>query len=88
MKKISIMLCALFVSLLTACTDTCGFMHGDPNTTYTWSYTNNGVTSAGEFTTNEYGQATFDVPEDTNCNNLKIDKKADDGEFQSVVNAN
>jgi hypothetical protein len=49
-------------------------MHGDPNTTYEWSYTNNGQTSAGEFTTNEYGQASFDVPEDVDCNKLEITK--------------
>ena len=73
MKKI-IMLCAL-VACLTACTDACGFRNGDPNTTYTWSYTTNGPTSSGEFTSNEYGQAAFDVPEDTDCNKVEVKKK-------------
>ena len=64
-KKILVVLCALAVCLLTACDDFCGFSHGDANTTYKWSYSNNGTTSSGEFDTNEYAQASFDVPEGT-----------------------
>ena len=73
MKKIWL-LCALVICL-TACDDVCGFKEGDPNTTYTWTYINNGTTSSGEFTTNEYGQAAFDVPDGTECNKLEIKKK-------------
>lgn len=58
-----------------ACDDFCGFSHGEPHTRYKWSYTNNnGTTSSGEFDTNEYGQATFDVPEDTDCNRVEVKK--------------
>jgi hypothetical protein len=77
MKKIVVMLCALIVCLLSACAD-CGFSHGNPSTTYKWSYDNNGTTSSGEFTTNEYGQATFEVPDGTDCNKVTV-KEKDDG---------
>jgi hypothetical protein len=77
MKKINLIVCALVVCLLSACIDTCGFTHGEPNTSYTWSYTNNGTTSSGSFTTNEYGQGTFDVPEGTDCG--KVDLKVNGG---------
>jgi hypothetical protein len=59
MKMTNVVLCVLVACLLTACDEFCGFTHGDPDTTYKWSYTNNGTTSSGEFTTNEYGQANF-----------------------------
>jgi hypothetical protein len=77
MKKINLIVCALAVCLLSACLDVCGFTQGDPNTSYTWSYSNNGTTSSGSFTTNQYGQASFDVPEGTDCN--KLDLKVNGG---------
>jgi len=49
------------------------------NTTYTWSYANNGTHSSGEFTTNEYGQASFEVPEDTDCSKVDVKVKGDGG---------
>jgi len=74
MKK-TVMLCASVAFLITAC-DFCGFTQGDPNTTYTWSYTAaNGTKSSGEFTTNEGGQASFDVPEGTDCQRVDVKKK-------------
>jgi hypothetical protein len=76
MKKI-VILCAFVAFLITAC-DFCGFSHGNPSTTYKWSYDNNGTTSSGEFTTDEYGQASFDVPEGTDCNRVTVNAK-DDG---------
>jgi hypothetical protein len=84
MKKIKVILCALALCLYASCIDTCGFSGGEPNTTYTWSYTNNGVTSAGEFTTNDYGQASFDVPEDVECNRVEL-KKLDGGNALPVA---
>jgi hypothetical protein len=75
MKKIIVVLCALGVCLLTACVDVCGFNQGDANTTYTWSYSNNGTTGSGEFTTNEYGQASIEVPEGTDCGKVTIKQK-------------
>lgn len=75
MKKINVVLCVLVTCLLTACEEYCGFTRGDPNTTYKWSYSNNGTTSSGEFTTNEYGQASFEVPDDTDCNKVELKKK-------------
>lgn len=75
MKKASVMLCAFVACLLTSCTDTCGFGDGKANTTYTWSYSKNGTTSSGEFTTNEYGQGSFEVPEDTDCNKVTLKEK-------------
>jgi hypothetical protein len=74
MKRIKVLVCAFAAGLLVACND-CGFSHGDANTTYTWSYNNNGTTSSGEFTTNEYGQATFEVPDNTDCNKVEVKKK-------------
>lgn len=74
MKKIKVMLCALVLCLLNACVDACG-LNGDANTTYTWSYSNNGTTGSGEFTTNEYGQASFDVPDGTDCSKVNVQKK-------------
>jgi hypothetical protein len=44
MKKILVMLCAIVVCLFAACVNVCGFPDGDANTTYTWSYSNNGTT--------------------------------------------
>jgi hypothetical protein len=76
MKKISVMLCAFVACLFTAC-DTCGYDQGKPKTIYTWTYTNNGTTSSGEFETDEYGQAGFDVPSGTDCS--KVDVKEKDG---------
>lgn len=75
MKKINVVLCVLIACLFTACDEYCGFTQGDSNTTYTWTYTNNGTTSSGEFTTNEYGQASFEVPDDTDCNKVGVKKK-------------
>jgi hypothetical protein len=75
MKKIKVMLCALIVCLLNACLDTCGFTQGEPKTTYDWSYTKDGTTSSGTFTTNEYGQGSFDVPEGTDCNKVTFKVK-------------
>jgi hypothetical protein len=78
-KKILIGLCALAVCLLTACLDFCGFDHGDANSTYTWSYTNtDGTKSSGEFTTNQYGQGSFDVPDNVDCNQVTVTKKESD----------
>jgi hypothetical protein len=74
MRRILVGLCALAVCLLTACP--CGYSHGDANSTYTWSYKNtDGTTSSGEFTTNEYGQAAFDVPDNVDCNEVTVTKK-------------
>jgi hypothetical protein len=67
MKKMLVMLCALVACLFAACVNVCGFPDGDANTTYSWSYSNNGTTGSGEFTTNEYGQGSFDVPDGTDC---------------------
>ena len=75
MKKIKVALCVLSACLLIACDEFCGFSHGEPHTTYTWSYDNNGTTASGEFTTNEYWQASFDVPDDTDCNEVEVKKK-------------
>ena len=81
MKKINVaMLCALVACLLTACDDSCLFIRGDPNTTYTWSYTNNGTTSSGELTTDQYEGTSFDVPDGTDCNKVVV-KKKDPPEF-------
>jgi hypothetical protein len=56
MKKIDVaMLCGLVAFPLTACDGFCVLTKGAPNTTYTWSYTNNETTSSGEFTTYQYG---------------------------------
>ncbi|MFY9618669.1 MAG: hypothetical protein WAM70_17045 [Pyrinomonadaceae bacterium] len=74
MKKINVALCIL-AFLLTACDEFCGFTRRDPNTTYKWSYSNNGTTPSREFTTNEYGQASFEVPDDTDCNKVEVKKK-------------
>lgn len=77
MNKIKVAtLCALVACLLTACDDFCGFSHGEANTTYTWSYSKDGKTSSGEFKTNEYGQASFDVPDGTDCNAVEVKVKA------------
>lgn len=77
MKKTLLTLCALSLCLLTACFDDfCGFTHGEANTTYVWTYTNpDGTTSSGTFTTNPYGQGSFDVPTGTDCNRVNINKK-------------
>ena len=75
MKKIKVMLCALVLCLHTACVDTCGFGDGEATTTYTWSYSNNGTTGSGEFTTDQYGQASIEVPEDTDCSKVVVHKK-------------
>jgi hypothetical protein len=76
MKKINVaMLCVLVAWLLTACDGFCGFPDGDPKTTYEWSYTNNGTTSSGSFTTNEYGQASFDVPDGTDCSKVEVKRR-------------
>lgn len=76
MKKILVVLCVLAFCLLTACLDFCGFSNGDANTTYTFSYTNpDGTTTSGEFETNEYGQGSFDVPENINCSQVTVTKK-------------
>lgn len=76
MKKILLTLCALSLCLLTACFDFCGFRYGEANTTYKWTYTNpDGTTQSDEFTTNEYGQASFPVPENVDCNKVTINKK-------------
>jgi hypothetical protein len=77
MKKINLVLCVLIACLLTACEDTCGFPDGQPNTTYEWSYTKDGTTSSGTFTTNQYGQGSFNVPEGTDCS--KVDFKVKGG---------
>jgi hypothetical protein len=77
MKKINLIVCALVVCLLSACLDTCGFIHGEALTSYSWSYTKDGTTSSGTFTTNEYGQGSFDVPEGTDCS--KVDFKVNGG---------
>jgi hypothetical protein len=74
MKKIAAVPCALIICLLTACVDVCGFSRGDANTTYNWPYSNNGTTASGEFTTNDYGQATIDVPEGTDCGKVAFSK--------------
>ena len=75
MKKINVVMCALAVCLLTACDDFCILTKGAPNTTYTWSYTNNGTTSSGEFTTDDYGGSSFGVPEDTDCSKVDVKEK-------------
>lgn len=76
MKKILFTLCALFLCLFTACFDFCGFTHGEANTVYDWNYTNpDGTTSSGSFKTNPYGQGSFDVPENVDCNKVTINKK-------------
>jgi hypothetical protein len=75
-KKISIGLCALALCLLTACLDFCGFKEGKARTTYTWSYTDSdGQTHSGEFTTNEYGQGSFDTPTSVDCSKVSIGEK-------------
>jgi hypothetical protein len=44
-----------------------------------FSYKNSDdTTTSGEFTTNEYGQASFDVPDDIDCNKLTSTKKKED----------
>lgn len=74
MKKILIGLCALAICLFTACP--CAYTHGEANPTYTFSYANSdGTTTSGEFTTNEYGQANFDVPDNIDCNKVTVTKK-------------
>jgi hypothetical protein len=76
MKKIPIGLCVLALCLLTACLDFCGVSHLKGNTKYTYSYTNpDGTTHSDEFMTNEYGQATVDVPPGTDCGAVKIEEK-------------
>lgn len=76
MKKILLVLCVLSLCLLTACLDFCGFSHGEANTTYTWTYTNpDGTTQSDNFKTNEYGQGSFSVPENIDCNKVTINKK-------------
>ena len=55
--------------------DTCGYDQGKPNTTYRWTYTNNGTTSSGEFTTDQYGEAGFDVPAGTDCSKVEVKEK-------------
>jgi hypothetical protein len=78
MKKTKVaMLCALVACLLTACDDFCIITKGAPKTTYTWSYTNNGTTSSGEFTTDQYGDSSFDVPDGTDCNKVDLKEKGD-----------
>jgi len=68
--------CALTLCLFTACFDFCGFTHGEANATYTFSYTNpDGTTTSGEFTTIDYGQGSFDVPENIDCNKVSVTKK-------------
>lgn len=50
----------------------CGFREGKANTTYTWSYTgSDGQTHSGEFTTNEYGQGSFDTPTGVDCSKVQ-----------------
>ncbi|PYS80929.1 MAG: hypothetical protein DMF67_18700 [Acidobacteria bacterium] len=75
MKKVPVTLCALALCLLTGCLDFCGFSHGDANSKYKYSYTNpNGTTTSGDFTTNEYGQGSFEVGTDTDCSKVTITK--------------
>ena len=74
MKKINVILCAFLACLLTACKD-CGFTEGEPYTTYEWSYTKDGTTSSGKFTTNEYGQGSFEAPEGTDCSKVTLKEK-------------
>lgn len=74
MRKISIGLCVLALALITACT--CATAVLSATTTYKWSYNNTaGTVTSGEFTTNEYGQAMFDVPSDVDCNRVNIEEK-------------
>ena len=81
MKKIQVMLCALLVCLLTACDEFRGVSHLEPKTRYEWSYTKDGTTSTGTFTTNEYGQASFPAPDDTDCTGVEL-KKMDSPSFE------
>lgn len=76
MKKILLMLCALSLCLLTACFDFCGATHLEATTVYEFHYTNpDGTTTSDEFTTNEYGQASFPVPDNVECSRVTINKK-------------
>ena len=65
----------LALCLLTGCLDFCGFSHGDANAKYLFSYTNpDGTTASGEFTTNQYGQDSFDAGTDTDCSQVTVTK--------------
>lgn len=74
MRKISIALCAFALYMVTACTCATGQLNS--NATYKWTYTaSDGTTSSGEFTTNEYGQAMFEVPPNVECGSVSIEEK-------------
>ena len=75
MKKTYLGLCALALCLMMAC-GTCSSVTLNPNTTYKWTYANpDGTTTSGEFSTNEYGQAMYEVPSNVDCGGVRIEEK-------------
>ena len=78
MKKTAIGLCALALCFLTACLDFCGVTRLEGKKVYEWSYTySDGAPTSGTFETDQYGQATFDVPSDVDCGKVSIKLKED-----------
>ena len=77
MKKVPAPLLSLALCLLTAC-ELCGVSRVKANTTYNWTYTADGQTHTGTFQTNEYGQASFEVPSGVDCSGVKIEEKNSD----------
>jgi hypothetical protein len=74
-RELPIGLWALDLCLMTAC-GTCASVTLNPNTTYKWTHANpDGTTTSGEFTTNEYGQAMYDVPSNVDCGGVRIEEK-------------
>ncbi|MDT4952541.1 MAG: hypothetical protein QOJ02_679 [Acidobacteriota bacterium] len=69
MKKYLAPLLIFTACLLTACDQDCP-MTGSPNTTYLYTYVDNGVAHSGGFTTNANGNAEISVPDNIDCKGI------------------
>ncbi len=69
MKKYLAPLLIFTACLLTACDQNCP-MIGSPNTTYHYTYVDNGTAYSGSFTTNANGNAEISVPDNINCSGV------------------
>jgi hypothetical protein len=60
----------IFVAcLLTACDQDCP-MSGSPNTSYSYTYVEDGITYSGTFKTDANGNAEISVPDNISCKNV------------------
>jgi hypothetical protein len=71
MKKQLAPLLIFAACLMTACDQDCP-QTGSPNTTYQYTYVENGVGYSGSFTTDRNGNATVPVPDTIKCSSLTI----------------